>query len=344
MTEIRQIAKKYLLLEILAIFYIVSFLVTQFLSFLYIPPLRNAKPRIISIQPGTKFRNIAAQLKENGIISSRIWFIVLAEMKGSVSRIRAGEYDLSPSMLPDEVLDRLISGKLAHHMITIPEGFNLYQIADLLDRQGLVKKDRFLAKAFDSKLLHSYGFDGPSFEGYLFPDTYEFNRFMEPEQIIFRMTTRFKVVYSHGYGEQARKQGLSLREVITLASVIEKETGQASERPLISAVFRNRLSRGIPLQADPTVIYGLKNFSGDLKKKDLETANPYNTYIIKRLPPGPIACPGELSIKAALNPRGRYLYFVSKNDGSHHFSKTLEEHNRAVALYQKALVSSPPDL
>lgn len=340
MKNIRAFIKKYLLREILAILFVFVFLAAHFGSFLYVAPAQKAKSKLVYINPKTKFRKIAKLLEDEGIISSNLWFILLAEIKGSVNKIKAGEYELSPSMLPGEVLEKLASGKPSQHMITIPEGFNIYQIADLLDKQGLVKKEEFLARAFDQKLMTLYGFQGPSFEGYLFPDTYAFWRDMRAEDIIQIMAARFKKIYSQRYEKQAIEQGLSMREVITLASVVEKETGQPGERPLIAAVFRNRLRRGIPLQADPTVIYGIKDFNGNLTRKDLETPTPYNTYLLGGLPQGPIACPGEASIKAALNPKGKYLYFVSKNDGSHYFSRTLDEHNLAVGHYQKA--ENPP--
>lgn len=328
--------KKHLRWQTLAVLYAVLFLIFQVYSFLFIPPATNAKSKIIYIQPKTKFRNISQLLEEKGIIKSSFWFTVLAKLTGSVSRIKAGEYEFSPSMLPKQVLDKLVRGKFIQHMITIPEGYNIYQIADLLDSQGLVKRGEFVSKALDGELMRSYGLEGPSFEGYLFPDTYAFWRDMKAEDIISKMAVRFKRIYQEKYERVAEQQGMSLRELVTLASIVEKETGQPRERRLIAAVFRNRLRRGMRLQADPTVIYGIKNFDGDLDKGDLQNRTPYNTYVIDGLPPGPIACPGEASIEATLKPaKGAYLYFVSKNDGSHYFSCSLKEHNRAVAMYQK---------
>jgi UPF0755 protein len=323
--------------------YVVFFLAYQVFTFLYIPPERHAKSKVIYIRPKTKFLTISRQLEDEGIIRSSFKFAILAKLTGSVNQVRAGEYELSPSMLPREVLNKLVNGWVIQHMLTIPEGYNIYQIADTLDKEGLVKKQEFLAKAFDQDLISSLGFEGPSLEGYLFPDTYEFWRDMQTEDVLRKMTARFKKIYSQKYAEEAKGQGLSMRDVVTLASIIEKETGTPGERRLISAVFHNRLRRGMPLQADPTVIYGIRDFNGNLTRKDLQTPTPYNTYIIKGLPPGPIACPGEAAIKAVLNPvKKRYLYFVSKNDGSHYFSSTLEAHQRAVAIYQKKPVLDVP--
>lgn len=335
--------RKYVRWRALVGVYVALFLAYQVFTFFYIPPERHAKSKVIYIRPKTKFLTISRQLEDEGIIRSSFKFAILAKLTGSVNRIRAGEYELSPSMLPWEVLKKLASGRVIQHMVTIPEGYNIYQIADTLAKEGLVKKQEFLARAFDQDIISSLGVEGSSLEGYLFPDTYEFWRDMQAEDVLRKMTNRFKKIYSQKYAEEAERQGLSMREVITLASIIEKETGIPGERRLISAVFHNRLRRGMPLQADPTVIYGIRDFNGNLTRKDLRTPTPYNTYIVKGLPPGPIACPGEAAIKAALNPvKKRVLYFVSKNDGSHYFSSTLEAHQRAVALYQKKPASDVP--
>ncbi len=326
----------------LAVLYVLVFIAYQGHSFLHVPPSPNAKPQIVYIQPKTRFRAIAELLQDKGIIRSRLWFTVLAEVTGSVDKIKAGEYELSASMLPSQILNKLARGDFIAHMVTIPEGYNVYQIADVLEEARLVTREEFLSKVFDQTLLASYGFAGPSFEGYLFPDTYAWWRNMKAQDIVHKMATRFKRLYSQKYERQAKKQGLSMREVVTLASIVEKESGRPEERPLIAAVFRNRLHRRMRLQADPTVIYGLRNFNGDLTKSDLQKATAYNTYVVDGLPPGPIACPGESAIRAVLNPKGKYLYFVSRNDGSHYFSRTLAEHNRAVAMYQKAQRDSAP--
>jgi UPF0755 protein len=191
-----------------------------------------------------------------------------------------------------------------------------------------------MALTADADLVASYEIDGPSLEGYLFPDTYFVSRDMAPRQIIDLMVKRFWEVY-HDLVEH-RQVEMPLRDVVTLASIVEKETGLPEERPVIASVFLNRLKRKMRLESDPTVIYGIKDFDGNLKKKDLDLPGPYNTYCHFGLPPGPIANPGRESLRAVLTPaETEYLYFVSKNDGSHHFSATLSEHNRAVARYQK---------
>jgi len=336
--------RKYVRWRALVGVYVALFLAYQVFTFFYIPPERHAKSKVIYIRPKTKFLTISRQLEDEGIIRSSFKFAILAKLTGSVNRIRAGEYELSPSMLPWEVLKKLASGRVIQHMVTIPEGYNIYQIADTLAKEGLVKKQEFLDRAFDQDIISSLGVEGSSLEGYLFPDTYEFWRDMQAEDVLRKMTNRFKKIYSQKYAEEAERQGLSMREIVTLASIIEKETGIPGERRLISAVFHNRLRRGMPLQADPTVIYGIRDFNGNLTRKDLETPGPYNTYLNAGLPPGPITNPGRAAIAAVLEPApDDYLYFVSKNDGTHQFSRNLTEHNQAVARYQKSGRSRPEE-
>ncbi len=188
----------------------------------------------------------------------------------------------------------------------------------------------------DPTLMAEFGIEGESLEGYLFPDTYQFAKRTPPHEIVRRMVTQFQTVYDESFRKRAAQLGMTLREVVTLASIIEKETGNASERGLISAVFHNRLKKKMRLQSDPTVIFALTDFNGNLTKKDLSAPSPYNTYRFIGLPPGPIANPGKESLYAALYPANvDYLYFVSKNDGTHFFSKNLREHNGAVNKYQR---------
>jgi UPF0755 protein len=222
-------------------------------------------------------------------------------------------------------------------MITFPEGFTVAQMAELLERAGLGPRSVFSLTAQDAKLLDELGLppDGP--EGYLFPDTYAFTAGMKPEAMLRMMVARFRE-QTLQLDERRVGAGLSEREMVIIASIVEKETGQATERPLIAAVFRNRLRLGMPLQSDPTVIYGIANFDGNLTRAHLEDdSSPYNTYRRRGLPPGPICNPGRASLEAAVSPaESKALYFVARNDGSHQFSNTLDEHNRAVASYQRS--------
>lgn len=293
--------------------------------------------QLIKIRPGTSFYSVAGDLKEKGVIENIRKFYIYARVKGDLKKIKAGEYLIEPLMTPRQILAKLVDGKVINHKVTISEGLNLYQIADIMEENGFVSKNDFIAKAFDHSLMNKLKINGPSFEGYLYPETYFFVKGMNAEEIISHMVARFRKVFTEEYDKRTKEIGFSREETIILASIIEKETANPDERPLISAVFHNRLKKKIRLQTDPTVIYGMMDkFDGNLRKKDLRKKTPYNTYRINGFPPGPIANPGIESIKAALYPANvDYIYFVSMNNGSHVFSKTLKEHNRSVWKYQK---------
>ncbi len=239
-------------------------------------------------------------------------------------------------MSPKDILVMLIKGRVIEYPFTVPEGLNIYEVADLLAEKGFVDRDEFLRLAKDKDFLASLDIEAPTLEGYLFPDTYRANRSMHEPQIITLMVKRFFEVFDEEKEKVTTKGTLTDYEVVILASVIEKETGAAVERPLVSAVFSNRLKKEMKLDSCATVIYGIwDRFDGNLTERDLTTWTPYNTYLNPGLPPGPICNPGRESIAAALSPADvDYLYFVSKNDGTSYFSSTLSEHNRAVYEYQ----------
>jgi UPF0755 protein len=307
--------------------------------FLFVPPSKTALAKLIFVKKGTHLKKVSEILKQEGVIKNRHFFILLTTVLGKKAKIKAGEYEFHTQMLPLEVLDALVKGQVKHHLVTIPEGYTLSQIAQLLEDLNLVDKKGFLQKASSSAFINALGlsqFAGPNLEGYLFPDTYHLFREMDSEEVIQMMVYQFKKVFGPDLVNRASELGISEKEVVILASIIEKETPLPEEKPLISAVFHNRLKRKIPLQSDPTVIYGIKNFNGNLTKEHLMRPTPYNTYLIAGLPPTPICNPGKDSLLAAVRPAPvPYLYFVSKNDGSHFFSSDIEEHNRAVWKYQK---------
>jgi len=306
---------------------------------LFVPPSKTASTKVIFIKKGTHLKKVSEILKQDGIIKNRHFFVLLTTVLGKKAKIKAGEYEFHTQMLPLEVLDALVKGQVKHHLVTIPEGYTLSQIAQLLEDLNLVDKKGFLQKASSSAFINALGlsqFAGPNLEGYLFPDTYHLFREMDSEEVIQMMVYQFKKVFGPDLVNRASELGISEKEVVILASIIEKETPLPEEKPLISAVFHNRLKRKIPLQSDPTVIYGIKNFNGNLTKEHLMRPTPYNTYLIAGLPPTPICNPGKDSLLAAVRPAPvPYLYFVSKNDGSHFFSSDIGEHNRAVWKYQK---------
>lgn len=318
------------------IFLIIIFIIYWFL---FIPPSKIASTKAIYIKKGMTLKKISEQLEQEGIIRNRHFFVLITTLLGKKAKIKAGEYELHTRMLPLEVLDSLVKGQVKRHLVTIPEGYTFSQIAQLLEDLNIVEKKDFLQKASSSALIASLGLShlaGSTLEGYLFPDTYHLTRGMDPEEVIQIMVRQFKKVFGSDLAQNTSPLEISEREVVILASIIEKETPLSEEKPLISAVFHNRLKKKIPLQSDPTVIYGIKNFDGNLTKEHLLMPTPYNTYLINGLPPTPICNPGRDSIHAALSPAPvPYLYFVSKNDGSHYFSSDIDEHNRAVWKYQK---------
>lgn len=306
------------------------------ITFLVVSSSAVSDEKIVEIPEGAGLRQVARLLEENEIISNERVFVILTRLMGAERQLQTGEYQLSPGQSPLEILDILRSGRVILHGVTIPEGFSMAQIAGLLNERGLVSYESFMAKATDAEWVHSLGIQGGTVEGYLFPETYHFPKNLGAEEIIRTMVSSFRAAYTDEIREKAAALHMTEREVVTLASIIEKETSVDEERARISAVFHNRLKRRIPLQSDPTVIYSLPNFDGNLRLRDLRVHSPYNTYWVVGLPPGPIANPGEASLVAAVNPEAtNYYYFVSKNDGTHHFSRTLSEHNKAVDRYQK---------
>jgi UPF0755 protein len=293
----------------------------QFVLFLQSPAPAGG-PRTLVVERGMPVSTIVESLHALGVVSRPAFFKAYLHLMQAAPRIRAGEYVFNPGLTPPEVLKALLEGDFATRRITIPEGWSAKEIAKYLASQGLVREDVFLEKA-------------RGLEGRLYPDTYEIYRPKDEDEVIKRLTDRFEEVWNKEFAARASFVGMPRNEVVTLASIVEKETGKAEERPLIASVFLNRLLRGIPLATDPTVIYGIPNFDGNLTKQHLSTPGPYNTYLNLGLPPTPIANPGAESIRAVLYPAmSEYLYFVSKNDGSHHFSKTEAEHNAAVRKYQ----------
>ena len=301
------------------------------------PAAIEAGEQIIQVTRGAGLRQIAGQLHEAGLIRHPLPFILYAKARRLAPRLQAGEYALRASMSPAEILDLLYRGRVMHHALTIPEGATLRDITELVAARGMGSEQRLLELASDATFIASLGFTVPSLEGYLFPDTYHVTRDMDEAALLTLMVRTFGQNYPAQIAAEAEALGLSQHDVVTLASLIEKEAQLDSEREIIAAVFHNRLRRRMRLQCDSTVIYALgENFHGNLTKADLQIDSPYNTYRYAGLPPGPIANPGRRSIAAAVAPAAvKYLYFVAtRENGAHHFSNTLKEHNRAVRKYQ----------
>lgn len=296
---------------------------------------------VLYIPPDNGFASIRKTLIDNHVIAEDIRFGLLARRMGVVGKLQAGEYCFTGGLSNQAIIEKLARGEVFYRPLTIPEGFNILQIGDLLATGFGYDRNDFLRQVRDEKFIKSLGLDVPSLEGYLFPDTYFVTRGQLLSEIISMMVHRFNDVFAE-ISTQDDLSSLSARpihsvhEVVILASIVEKETALPEERPLIAAVFLNRLKNKMKLQADPTVIYGIADFNGNITRKDLATPSPYNTYTKTGLPAGPIANPGQESLVAILHPADvNYLYFVAKNDGSHYFSNNLREHNKAVIRFQK---------
>lgn len=302
---------------------------------LHTPLDRNGAEQLFIIDKGASFKVIANNLEDKGLIKSARAFSTAAALKKAYKTVQAGEYELSPAMSPMEILNKFITGKVLLYRLTVPEGRNIYDIADTIEALGIMSKEDFLKAARDKELIKKIGVKGNSFEGYLFPDTYLLSKVMTGEDIIAMMVRNFVKQFEKATGMEV-EFNYDFRDLIIMASIIEKETAVKAEMPVIASVFYNRIKKGYRLQTDPTVIYPLlPDFDGNLTRAHLKMKNDYNTYAMHGLPIGPIANPGVLAIKAALNPAdSKYLYFVSMNNGTHKFSATLKEHNEAVYYYQ----------
>jgi UPF0755 protein len=299
------------------------------------PPNTAPVEQAVIVQSGQGFKALSNLLYQKGMILHPVKFRLFARIKGHDKRIKAGEYMLSSAMTPKKILETMVDGKVYLHRLTIPEGYNLRQVAQAVGTAGLASEADFLKATTDPDLLNANGIDARTFEGYLFPDTYYFPRDVTSENIITTMVKRFWSVFNPEWKEQTKTLEMTIHQVITLASIIEKETAVAAERPIISSVFHNRLKRNMRLESDPTVIYGMGDYNGNITRKDLESPTRYNTYTMKGLPPGPISNTGAKAIEAALYPADtKFLYFVSRNNRTHHFSTNFRDHNRAVRKYQ----------
>lgn len=300
-------------------------------------PRGSWEGKLVLIPKGSSLPEVARILREDGILPHPLAFRALVLLTFSGRRLHYGEYAFPTPPSAYEAWRRLVRGDVIKYEVTVHPGANLYDVAELLEEKKLATAKEFLATAASPAILRRLEIPGESAEGYLFPDSYVFVKPVTTEEILEFMVRQFRRKVPPDAEKRAREAGFSLHQVVTIASIIEKETGVEEEKPIVSAVIRRRLALGMPLQMDPTVIYGVKRFDGTVTGKDLRTAGPYNTYLNRGLPPGPIANPGLTAIAAALNPsNSEYLYFVSRNDGSHTFSRTLSEHNRAVEQFRRA--------
>jgi UPF0755 protein len=299
------------------------------------PPLTT--PIRIDIAVGEPFRLTATKLEAAGLVPSARVLTLWARLEGVDRQIQHGAYEFREPLTPIALVEKMRSGEAMVIHVLLPEGATARDLTSILEREGLGPEPTFASLTHDAAFAHSLGVVADGLEGYLFPDTYFFSPLDNAQKILGMFVARFHQVFTPELEAEAQRAGFTVHQIVTLASVIEKETAREDERPLVSAVFRNRLRQGMPLQADPTVIYGIENFDGHLTRRDLETPTPYNTYTEPGLPRGPIANPGRSALLAALRPADvSYLYFVARDDGSHEFSSSLADHNRAVNRYQRS--------
>jgi UPF0755 protein len=303
-------------------------------------PYGGPEEKVLVIPSGASARAVVRILAQGGALSGekRAWRYY-RWLKRDRRTFRAGEYAFSGPLTPDQVLERVYEGQIRLHRFTVPEGLRMEEIAEIVGRSGLAAADEILALARDPALSRALGLPYPTLEGFLYPDTYTFARGVTPRAIVEEMVSRFKQEYARA--DAARRPGvrLGMGETATLASIVEKETGRADERPRISCVFHNRLRLGMRLATDPTVMYATMlrtgRWSKNITRSDLVAPHPYNTYMTAGLPPGPIASAGAAALQAALAPSDcNDLYFVSRNDGTHVFCPTLVCHNAAVRTWQ----------
>ena len=303
---------------------------------LFVPPSTEKDWKEVQITEGMSLKAVAAKLQQEGIIRYRGYFEIIGRIQGISRKVRTGYYGLGAHMSLWEVLDAVRTGRIIEYQVVIPEGYNLFQIGYTLAQSPVLDDpNRFIDLATDRKFAQSLGVDGGSLEGYLFPDTYYLPKGIKVEDIAKRMVQRYRAVFTPDYAKRAEDIGMSEHQVITLASIVEKEAKVDDERKLIAAVYHNRLKKGIKLQADPTAVYGKKAWITKVTKDDLKRRTPYNTYLHKGLPPGPIANPGQGAILATLYPeKVDYLFFVAQGDGSHYFSNDFGEHEKAIGRYK----------
>lgn len=304
-----------------------------FVAYLWLKPY-SGPPQTFVIKAGEPFSRINHRLKEKGLISAPRIFHKLAKWRKVVEKFKPGTYEIPSGVTMSQVMDQLLEGSSISLDITVSEGKNIFEIANILQTHNLVPREKFLAAAQNRDFIESLGIKADRIEGYLYPDTYKFEPQMSGREIISLMVKNF---FEKIRSLDLKKSPLTLHQLIILSSIVEKETGKAEERAVIAGVFHNRLKKGMRLQSDPTTIYGIyEQFNGNLKKKHLLQKTPYNTYKIKGLPAGPIANPGLEAIRAVLNPqKHNFFYFVSKNDGSHTFSSNYKDHLKAVNIWQK---------
>ncbi len=330
---------KKLFLSFLFIFVLFIGAFFAFEGFHFFFPKGDEKIKIVDVAQGESLRVVAKKLFSQGVITNEDYFVYLAKLTGKARSVRVGEYEFKGNWSPFKVLNILASGRSVEYSMTIPEGTNMYEIATMFEIAGMGDRNQVIRIFKDKKFIKTLlGEELYSLEGYLFPETYKYTKFTKPKKLIAKMVKTFLENYKDVQVFERRIR-MSRHEIVTLASIVEKETGVPEERNRISSVFHNRIRKNMRLQTDPTVLYGIlditKTMKKNITKKDLRTKTAYNTYRINGLPKGPISNPGKEALLATVQPESSsFLYFVSRNDGTHVFSETYKKHNAAVRKFQ----------
>lgn len=319
----------------------VGYLGFEAFRFMSAGPGRADETIVFEVPSGRSFHQIAELLQEKGVILDSFKMRLVARLTGLDARVKRGEYLLNRAMTPQEVLSVLVSGKSIQYPVTFPEGSNIFEMAAIVEQKGLFKADEFLKACRSKEIIRELlGIEVSSLEGYLYPETYKLTKYTTLHELLVNMVGNFKQVYSLLENQHPdRLQIFARHEMVTLASMVEKETGAPEERPQIASVFYNRLQKGMKLQSDPTIIYGIwvetGKYKKNISKEDIERPNRFNTYTVPKLPFGPVANPGREALEAVMKPaKTDFLFFVSKNDGTHIFTKTYEDHIKAVRSFQ----------
>jgi UPF0755 protein len=314
----------------------VAVTIARFAFFVGVPHGDGQTVRLVDFAKGSSLRKLADELESQGVIGSARLLQLYARLHGVSNKVQAGTYQFSDAMTPAEILRKLVGGEVYEKRFSLPEGYSIYQVAEMLESRGFFKSDDFLRACRNTTLLRELGIKAESVEGHLYPGTYNLLKVEDAAGLVKMMAEQFAKVYRERFAALENSSRLTRQQILTLASIVEKEAVAPAEKPLIASVFFNRLQKGMPLQSDPTALYGVRTFGGKVSGSDVRRNTAYNTYLIKGLPPGPIGNPGEGAIAAVLTPAASgYYYFVARNDGTHQFSVTLDEHNRAVNLYLK---------
>ena len=308
-------------------------LLAWYLILLFLPAGDGHHAHNLTVPKGGRVSVVANELYENRVLRDPWHFRLVARLRGLDRKIQAGDYRITDGMRPAEILTKMANGEVDGCRFALPEGYSIFQAAELLERQEIFGREAFLKACRNRELLKGLGIEANSAEGYLMPGTYLISPKLDENGLVATMVKNFQVKVS-ALEQEIAASGFTLHQVVILASMIEKEALSSEEKPLIASVFHNRLRIGMPLQSDPTAIYGLRAFGGTVTKQDLRRPSPYNTYRIKGLPVGPIGNPGIDAIRAAIQPASTdYLYFVARNNGTHQFSRTLKEHNQGVNTF-----------